>query len=150
MEKPKRLIELEELAKELDFSSDLLGNLEAEDGLVEVTLVNGEKLLGRSDFITWDGEDGLDRSIRFIPKGNAFEKGIYLKEDEVLSYKTIENSFKNIEVMRKHWADHPEEYLDKKAKMLAEDDFEPVAISPEEFMRVYGFADGDPVEIRIE
>ena len=86
MEKPKRLIYLEELAKELDFSSDLLGNLETEEGLVEITLASGEKLVGKSDFITWDEEDGLDRYIRFVPKGNDFEKGIYLKEDEILSY----------------------------------------------------------------
>lgn len=47
-----------------------------------------------------------------------------------------ENSFKDIEKRRKYWEEHPEEALEARAKILGSDDFQPVAITPEEYEKL--------------
>lgn len=86
MKKPKELLELEALANSFNVPSDILDDLQAEEGFVELTLVSGEKVFGKPDCITWDGEDGLDKHIRFLPFYNLNDTGIYYSAEDIKSF----------------------------------------------------------------
>ena len=86
MQKPKELLEIEERAKLMDIHLDILDKLESESGYVELTLSTGEKVFGKPDCITWDGEDELDKHIRFIPYFSTTGRGVYYGAEDIISY----------------------------------------------------------------
>ena len=86
MQKPKELLELEERAKQMSTSLDILDELQTETGYVELTLSTGEKVYGKPDCITWDGEDELDKHIRFIPYFSINNRGVYYGVEDIVSY----------------------------------------------------------------
>ena len=86
MQKPLIILELEERAKQLNIPTDILDDLQAEKGYVELTLTTGEKVFGKADCITWDGEDGLDKQLRFIPYYSLHNKAAYYRAEDISSY----------------------------------------------------------------
>lgn len=86
MEKPKEILELEQKAKELNIQPDILDELQAESGYVELTLSSGEKVYGKPDCITWGGEDELDKELRFIPYYSLNNRAVYYRVEDIASY----------------------------------------------------------------
>ena len=86
MQKPKVLLEHEEKARLMDIPTDILDRLEAESGYVELTLATGEKVWGKPDCITWDGEEELDKHIRFLPYFSTNKRGVYYGVEDIVSY----------------------------------------------------------------
>lgn len=86
MQKPKEMLEMEERAKQLNIPSDILDDLQSENGYVELTLSTGEKVWGKPDCITWDGEEELDKHIRFIPYFSTSGRGVYYGVEDIKSY----------------------------------------------------------------
>ena len=92
MKKPYWMLELERQARLNPRPSDIIDKLEAEDGFVELTLSDGSMVVGKPDFIDWDGEDGLDKKIRFVPINRPFHRGIYYRAEDIISYIPIDVS----------------------------------------------------------
>ena len=86
MQKPKEILEMEERARQLNIQTDILDDLQSENGFVELTLSTGEKVFGKPDCITWDGEEELDKHIRFIPYFSTSRRAVYYGIEDIVSY----------------------------------------------------------------
>lgn len=82
------MLELERRAQEANFPIDILDYLTEETDYVELTLSTGEKVYGFPDCIVWNGEEELDKEIRFIPYHSVNNRAVYYGLDDIVSYTT--------------------------------------------------------------
>ena len=86
LQKTDFMLELERIAQEANFPIDILDELEAEESYVELTLSTGEKVYGFPDCVVWNGEEELDKEIRFIPYYSINNRAVYYGLADIVSY----------------------------------------------------------------
>ena len=80
---------------------DVLDELQAVDGYVQLVLKNGEIQFGKPDCIVYDEDkEGFDtiKTIRFVPWNSTY--AVYYKEDEIQNFDEVKK--KEIPVLQRH------------------------------------------------